>query len=1520
MAKSSTNLIKNNILTKPYLITVDELNSIGQNLNLVGYDNQLDLGSDDSNITLLYGNSSSPKLLNWVEPFEINGSMKTLFYTEVNSGFNVGDRVFIVNGTYDSNELIKKYKYTRGNDGYKVLYVDRCIVVLDINYTGLLPSDESTIEVDKYDEFIKVYYVKDEKDFLLVNRQITSGFTSSNPGENDLKFNKKQNNFIYVDREYVPTVGWGSCIASPTQSGFYNINNGSWEDVSSTFLSQNFTTLLSNDIDNNHKFIVINGTFNFNGKEYRENQVYEFNGNEWVITVKHENNNTPIITKSNFRDGYFNGKWNGGCYGSNVKRIKWHENDAIWNSGTLLNTQWKWGFLNSLYSQRESYIAEFDDNNKPYQRSTNPDNDGYGYNFVINSELENYVINNGNLSNSILGSSFSNNIVLDHVTGNINQNYIDTYFTQSLVKKSVFENCYIINSNIENSIVKDSRSLNSRFLNVKSINSHYNKSVFKNSNFISDNVIKILDVFKETIILDGRSFTYYKLYINKRSSEKFRFKDSFYIKGLKISESNKIIDFFDRKFKIGVWDDYVDEYLQSSNGFYKKPIESSAFISTPIDNKNWGSGRKDYSIDIFINDINTPDVENIDFSNAYILNSDFESGIFENSNWNSGYHINYNSDNNITLYENFINSDNTPIYDISIDNVDNNILNISVNTKTKFTETELDYFNVGDIMFLNSIEYDLRGSVLSVTVSESGSGYSASNVVINGTNGRRLEISYTCDVIGSVPTVSDIIPSNLGGGLIANKIYDCLNVATSSTGSGLSIQVYDSLGSSYSVITQGSGYMIDDEVFIIEADIISKYKIVNTTIGKILDVDVVVPGVGYNIGDELTVPGGTAKIIITDITGDSVRIPDTYKIVSGGNDILKLRSIDTVSISATHGLFITSDSMNRYNYLNKVKFYKSKIVSGIFRRAYFNNCLIRNNNYDVNDRDFFNINRIKELVITDTLFKGNKNILSDGLYYNSFFIKDKNTTNDTWQNGIAYNSVWNGLSFNNGLFKESTWRDGTFENGLFYSSRSFDNVFTNELPYVNNNRVSSYYISGFVNPLTSLYNNRYSWQNGNFKNGEFYKSDWEDGTFDNGKFYYSKFYNGSINGGIIGDRSISDTYVYRGLVTYTTVENAIFESNNNEVIEWRDGIFNNGIFSANNSTANWLNGIFNGGQFKENARWFDGTFNDGRFLSTYGYGSYIGNKDLIDSYSWVNGIFNGGEFGNGSTQSNSTWFNGEFNGGIFKGKEWHDGIFLYGEFIGSGDIAIGGMSSSNANSFTDTFFTESYYGLWRNGYFTDIKDKFIKKEQYTDIKRANSSAITKRSVIKNALWLNGTFSHPGGEINNSVWRDGIFENGTMIKSSFNPFVYLGNQDKSFNLSDTCLWKNGRLVDSEFYISRWKGGNFISGTGIGMIWENGISNYMNAYNIQWENGIWKNGNWNGSFFTIPEDGIITDEYTRNILLRGMSYSATSSCHIWNLFYQDDLSNINNNSSSDGSELTSIVVGSDLPPTAPTILNG
>jgi hypothetical protein len=66
----------------------------------------------------------------------------------------------------------------------------------------------------------------------------------------------------------------------------------------------------------------------------------------------------------------------------------------------------------------------------------------------------------------------------------------------------------------------------------------------------------------------------------------------------------------------------------------------------------------------------------------------------------------------------------------------------------------------------------------------------------------------------------------------------------------------------------------------------------------------------------------------------------------------------------------------------------------------------------------------------------------------------------------------------------------------------------------------------------------------------------------------------------------------------------------------------------------------------------------------------------------------------------------------------------------------------------------------------------------------------------------------------------------------------------------------------------------------MLFRGGISRYMNAYNVVWEDGIWKNGNWYGSEFDYL--GTITNPFIKAILDKSSSRSGINDIHLWNLF--------------------------------------
>ena len=67
----------------------------------------------------------SVKFINYVEPYTIKGERYTLFYSEVDTNLEVGDRVFIIGGNYDSDTLFQKDKFNKSSDGYTVLFLDK---------------------------------------------------------------------------------------------------------------------------------------------------------------------------------------------------------------------------------------------------------------------------------------------------------------------------------------------------------------------------------------------------------------------------------------------------------------------------------------------------------------------------------------------------------------------------------------------------------------------------------------------------------------------------------------------------------------------------------------------------------------------------------------------------------------------------------------------------------------------------------------------------------------------------------------------------------------------------------------------------------------------------------------------------------------------------------------------------------------------------------------------------------------------------------------------------------------------------------------------------------------------------------------------------------------------------------------------------------------------------------------------------------------------------------------------------
>lgn len=1428
--------------------------------------------------------SFSIRLIKWVEPYTISGVNYSLFYTEVDHNLSIGDKIFIEGGVYDSDNFISSKKYRKNSDGYRVLYVDRCKLVLDIEYTGDLPTNEEEI-----DNFVKIYVASSQEEFDYYCQTLS---LRDDSGIIQNKFDLGFNNFLYLNGTFSITPGsynltsFASDFALTTTTstlgdsfvvrGFTN-SNTYFVNITSDVFSNNFTPYLNpgytqslSGFFNNGKLRIMNGNFTKNGVDFKNEYIYLFDvsSNTWKIDKTYL---PTIITEQHFRKGKFkSGKFNQGLYGQHENRIKWQGDEIKWNLGTTLNVDWLSGVLDSTLFYDNSNFTIFDRNNLPQIRANSSNNGGAGYNYVFNTNFVGGDVINGNIFN--MAVVYGTNSV---ITSTLEDYLLNVGTTFSInISGGVYYNSDILFASVSNATLISSYVFNSFLNKCKSVNSEIEASVFLNSTYLSDKIVKIQDYEESNIVwFDENSnpinYKMYKFYLTQTNWLRLREFQNFYFQDLVINlPSSELLNFFDDKFSVG-------QYYQTYDPISGTPTKPSRRVlvqlSTKSENRNSPGGITSSvppsdgnnlqpndislpSIDIFIEGGDDFDYatsssyprpflgNTIDITTAYILDSDFVSGLFKDSRWISGNHFGYN----------------------------------------------LDY------------------------AFSSNGGYTASVTASNRELQLEIGPKLRYDILGTTNSVSQIA--------FLNGLY------------------YDST---------------------------------------------------LNLGSNL------------------VPLNDTYKILSIGSNLsggrsISMQDIMTQSVLSTFVDFsnskylITKNANNTWNYIHPVKFQNSIISSGVFRRAYFQNCTFDSFEFDSTDRDLLNVPNKRKLLISDTIFDGDGNTIKSGLFQFSHFVAG----NDSWNGGIFHQGVWNSSaftysfsptqsliytkplnSFRGGIFRNSTWIDGAFDNGLFYLNSS--NSVPSSLVYSNNN---SYY---YYDNLTDN-NLRWSWQSGLFKNGDFEKSNFESGLFSNGNFYDSNFLAGEATGGNFGKSNIpyQKTRVWTGTFSNVNTINAEFRSDSpkgnleRSSIVWNSGVFNSGVFGASVSnpynpitqtfSSTWLNGTFNGGEFTDVAEWKNGIFNDGKFTSYYWY--EVNNPrtpfELMSftgaSFSWQNGKFNGGEFGNGTTSSNSTWYIGEFNGGKFSGRYWRNGILTSGRFFGSSTYSTDIL---NYNNFISDF-NSHYYGFWQDGFVSKNKDKFITDEKiFTQIDRSSSTKKKNPEVLfQNVLWNSGTFSNFDGEMNQSIWIDGTFEDGYFSNSSFNPYinlagnvilpktssfilsdvlepgrtytmqveivsnpsgqltspitittgfsgitsstfvattskdlivnftgltlsnitVYPGTQS-GFRVSDSCIWNNGEANESDFYFSKWNQGVFDStstsnqGNAFGLIWKDGIVKYMNAYNVFWEGGIWKNGNWNGSPFTqistfsnttIVYPGFASDIINNIYLYASQSYAQSS----------------------------------------------
>jgi len=439
-----------------------------------------------------------------------------------------------------------------------------------------------------------------------------------------------------------------------------------------------------------------------------------------------------------------------------------------------------------------------------------------------------------------------------------------------------------------------------------------------------------------------------------------------------------------------------------------------------------------------------------------------------------------------------------------------------------------------------------------------------------------------------------------------------------------------------------------------------------------------------------------------------------------------------------------------------------------------------------------------------------------------------NIKNILWRDGT--------FSHGDGVMSNSVWTGGSFENGQFVNS-SFN-------PYLN------YLVNGDFK--LSIDSGLDYWET---LNSDFDEDGVSIGTSlsqdDDGIFAKKLKFSGTS--------SLTKIYQTTGLSigeSYTL--RIILNSNNNTEITYGSwaGILRNGNFSEGSSY--WLFGVTESNQLTPPTLTiatgspgyiqYDSSTDGGRAYIIYPNVLEVGKNYELSFFTFNNTPNSNHPYTVGSCDSSQ--------------------IDIVDDYIISTDF-IDGINASFSNSAIPNAGSNKIVENFTSA-FTDLLiviDTTISAESLS-ISGINlrSTRVLFTSNATQSRTLESSFTADGGDfaieflpIATGNVSDSINSIQTYATSSTDiKSIELIRGDSGFNLSDSCVWYNGRFINSEFYISKWYNGRWISGTATGMIWKNGVANYMNAYNVYWEGGVWRNGNWNGSPFgleNITEDGCV-----------------------------------------------------------------
>jgi len=1265
------------------------------------------------------------KILNYVESVNIGGFVKTVFYTEYGTNFNVGDRVFVINGNYDSNAYISQDKYAVFTDGYRVLGVDGCRIILDIDYTGILPYQELEIGGSDY---IRVTHVSSQREFDYVDGLQVPLQTGSFSVHSNGVWSQFFGEYSVVGGTvslYNNQIIYSSGTFSSVTPGFWVKDDSSiWRDISSQF---SVNKMVSANPDYTGGFIYVVGEdFTYNGQLFKQRVSYRYDGG-WKIESKFK---TPMISKLNFRSGRFSGVHNDGVFGTDMKSVRW--TGGSWNSGLMLNVDWITGIMNSKSSIGETVYRASLANGKIVQTVDLSNNIGRGLNFMIDSTFRAGTINNGNFENCNVGIS-SGFGALD--------NYYGITQSQSItVNGGQFFLCDFLDSKVSNAILTNTNIYNSNISGTKLINSQViRSSASGNSEFNTNSGIKILgadlwsyDEISGSPLPSSTIRGILKLYISDSDLEKLVIGDVFYITRINkqfilssLDKDQQVLLPIETRF---VLDSYLDQFssdrikvslknkssnrykvvvTRDSGGNGVNSVIPNPFIYASIDIdcrefayyysdletayvSSFDSTKVTYSSYYNLSPIGLDNVNNV-FLNCLITDGDFRKGVFEGSKWVSGGNINYQSNRILRP-----SSSTSFVADGSLNlepSFDPNRISVFTDYSPLNFDYRIDDFDnqVGDYIWLNSITYATNSTV-----------YGATSVNLDG----RYKI---VGVTYSTPPVSSFSYSKF---LIEKKDSD------------LDIGTLNLLGGSYYVpgATQNSYVSINN--FIISNSTVNGGLFKNTSFRNTkfsnTEFDNTDKNITFTNVEKLrivnTVFSRTGNDIQSGLVYKSHFVDDTFtgglvynSIWNGGKFGSGVaNNVSWLTGTFSSGYFINSSNPTPTMFDYDLSPRKKLWMDGKFDLGYFEKSIWLNGTF--NNGRFYNSTWYGGLWNNGIL--GLINLQPEVTTMGFLDPVTDSATYTVWKDGVVENAVvggsgsvyWYNGKFNNGEFtsygtvssNESIWYDGEFNGGKFMRLARWKNG------KFNGGKFTSYYGIGNVSPTqSSNVASDYAWEFGRFNGGEFgnastaTNSVWFDGEFNGGIFQgrfwrYGLFRNGSFNGsGVLTTTQSSPEFLYAdsfrtdyyGLWKDGWVAESLPMMNDYQVQASNLYKGNNIVIQRNQAKLNnilWLSGTFSHQQGNlNNSLWLGGSFNRGTFDGGV-FNPFVDRQfagvTANSSFNTQSSVWNDGVFASGSFYM-SEWKKGVFQNGLMSGAIWRNGTWNYG---------------TAENIYWET-------GLWRNG-------------------------------------------------------------------------------------------------------------------------------------------------------------------------------------------------------------------------------